>query len=205
MPMASPLTYLPARRSVRSTLFTAVAAVALAGLSASACAPNTAQPAPVTSPAITTQLTGMVPEGFETIGLRIVSADVEADVEVDESQRDDLEMCVWAAVTPAQRSRGLMGVNDLGGKDGMAFIYTEDRTTSFTMRNTLIDLSIAFFDAQGAFMDAFEMEPCREEPCQSYPTPKGFRLALEVPAGDLERWGIGPGSAAFPWPHCDTP
>ena len=197
MPMASPLTYLPARRSVRTRLITAVAAVILMG----ACGHNTAQPAPVTSPATTTLLTAMVPQGFETMGLRIVPTDVE----VDEDQRDDIDMCVWAAITPAQRSRGLMGVNDLGGKDGMAFIYAEDRTTSFTMRNTLINLSIAFFDAQGAFMDAFDMEPCREEPCQSYPTPRGFRLAIEVPAGDLERWGIGPGSAAFPRPHCDTP
>jgi uncharacterized membrane protein (UPF0127 family) len=200
MPMASPVADLPTRRSVRTLLVTVVAAVIVT----SACGPDPAQPAPVTAvttPDGTSHMSGLIPEGFETMGLRIIPADGE----VDETQREDIDMCVWTAITPAQRSRGLMGVNDLGGKDGMAFIYAEDRTTSFTMRNTLIDLSIAFFDADGTFMDAFDMEPCSEEPCPSYPTPIGFRLALEVPAGDLGRWGIGPGSIAFPQPHCDTP
>jgi uncharacterized membrane protein (UPF0127 family) len=199
MSMASPVADLPTRRSVRTRRIIAPVALILALISA--CGQNTAQPAPVTSPVMTTQVARLTPEGFETMGLRITSADVE----VDEAQPEDIDMCVWTAVTPAQRSRGLMGVNDLGGKDGMAFIYAEDRTTSFTMRNTLIDLSIAFFDADGTLMDAFDMEPCRGEPCRNYSTPNGFRLALEVPAGDLGRWGIGPGSVAFLTPHCDTP
>jgi uncharacterized membrane protein (UPF0127 family) len=150
-----------------------------------------------TGPGSSVPGTLQVPVGFSEVGLRIV-ADTAAGLRAT-------EMCVWEAATPEQRSRGLMWVTNLGGRNGMVFVYEEDRSTSFTMRNTLIDLSIAFFDAQGRFMDAFDMEPCREEPCRNYPTPNGFRLALEVPAGDLGRWGIGSGSVAFLKPHCDTP
>jgi uncharacterized protein len=197
--MASPVTDLPARRSVKSQLITAITAIAVVAVSA--CGVSEPQSVPVTtlsSVVVPTASTpGATPQGFETMGLRILPAVADMSEEV--------EMCVWAAVTPEQRSRGLMRVTDLGGADGMAFIYAEDRTTSFTMRNTVIDLSIAFFDAEGTFMDSFDMTPCGGEPCPNYPTPTGFRLAVEVPAGDLERWGIGPGSAAFLRAHCDTP
>lgn len=138
-----------------------------------------------------------IPAGFGEAGLQIVANTAAGLTEA--------EMCVWEAVTPEQRSQGLMWVTDLGGRDGMVFVYDQDRSTSFTMRNTVLDLSIAFFDGTGAFMDAFDMEPCAGEPCPSYPTPRGFRLALEVPAGDLDRWGIGPGAKARLRAECDTP
>lgn len=198
MPVASPVTDLPARRTVKSSM---ISALVTAAALFSACAASESTPAPVVTAgsgsALTTAAGGMSPQGFETMGLQIIPAAGSDPAEV--------EMCVWAAVTPEQRSRGLMGVTDLGGLDGMAFIYTEDRTTSFTMRDTLIDLSIAFFDSDGAFMEAFDMEPCGGEPCRNYPTPAGFRVAVEVSAGDLALWDIGPGSAVFPRPDCDTP
>lgn len=137
------------------------------------------------------------PEGFESVTLQIF-VDSAADLPAH-------ELCVWEAATPAQRTRGLMGVTDLAGRAGMVFVYTEDRRTSFTMRNTLIPLSIAFFDADGFYMDAFDMEPCGGEPCPAYRTPEGFRLALEVPAGELARWGVGPGARAQRASDCHTP
>ena len=87
-----------------------------------------------------------------------------------------------------------MQVTDLGGLDGMAFRYDSPHTTSFTMRNTVMPLSIAFFGADGAFLDAFDMEPCVAEPCPSYPTPADFLVAIEVPQGGLPDLGIGAGS-----------
>ncbi len=198
MSMASPVADFPARRPVKSSI---ISAFVMAAALVSACGvsePQAASTSPARStPVLTTSVSGAAPQGFESLGLRVIPT---ADLD-----REEIEMCVWAAVTPEQRSRGLMGVTDLGGLHGMAFIYDEERTTSFTMRNTLIDLSIAFFDAEGAFLDAFDMEPCGGEPCPSYPTPAGFRLAIEVPAGDFALWGIGPGSAVFLRSDCDTP
>lgn len=126
---------------------------------------------------------GSVPVGFESVVASITDPDGSV-----------CEVCVWLADDGDRRSRGLMFVDDLAGRAGMAFVYDAPRTTSFTMRNTMIPLSIAFFDADGAFVASFDMEPCRGEPCPSYPTPEGFTVALEVPKGDLDGLGIGPGA-----------
>ena len=87
-----------------------------------------------------------------------------------------------------------MQVTDLGGLDGMAFRYDSPHTTSFTMRNTVMPLSIVFFGADGAHLGEFDMEPCVAEPCPSYPTPADFVVAIEVPQGGLADLGIGAGS-----------
>jgi uncharacterized protein len=123
------------------------------------------------------------PVGFGTIAGRVLAADGTV-----------CEVCLWRAADPSERRRGLMEVTDLGRADGMAFVYPEPTTTRFTMQSTLLALSIAFFDAHGDLIDAFDMEPCRDDPCPSYPTPEGFSVAVEVPRGGLADLGIGPGS-----------
>jgi hypothetical protein len=126
---------------------------------------------------------GVVPQGFGTIAARVTALDGEI-----------CELCLWLADDPATRGLGLMQVTDLGGLDGMAFRYDSPHTTSFTMRNTVMPLSIVFFDAGGAHLDEFDMEPCVSEPCPSYPTPTDFVVAIEVPRGGLADLGIGAGS-----------
>ena len=54
------------------------------------------------------------------------------------------------------------------------------------MRNTLIDLDVAFFDGRGEFIGLHTMVPCREEPCQRYPSPGPFQWAVEGEAGSLQ-------------------
>ena len=124
-----------------------------------------------------------MPEGFGTIAARVTAADGAT-----------CDMCLWLAADVATRGRGLMQVTDLGGFDGMAFVYEAPHTTSFTMRNTVMPLSIAFFGADGALLDAFDMEPCVAEPCPSYPTPTDFVVAIEVPRGGLADLEIRAGS-----------
>ena len=136
-----------------------------------------------TPPASSGAVPGVVPQGFGTIAARVTASDGEI-----------CELCLWLADDLATRSRGLMQVTDLGGLDGMAFRYDSPHTTSFTMRNTVMPLSIVFFDADGAHLDEFDMEPCVAEPCPSYPTPTDFVVAIEVPRGGLAGLGIGPGS-----------
>jgi uncharacterized membrane protein (UPF0127 family) len=130
-----------------------------------------------------TDVPGVTPEGFDTIGARVVAADGST-----------CDVCLWRADEGDERGRGLMGVTDLGAGDGMAFVYLDPTTTAFTMQNTVIPLSIAFFGPDGEFLDAFDMEPCRAEPCPTYPTPAGFTVAIEVPQGDLDELLIGVGS-----------
>jgi uncharacterized protein len=126
-----------------------------------------------------------VPVGFES---------VTAIVTPPDGGGEPCELCVWLADDHDRRSRGLMQVDDLGGRDAMVFVYDRPRTTRFTMRNTVLPLSIAFFDADGVFIEAFDMEPCTGEPCPPYPTPQQFLVAIEVPQGTLDTFGIGAGA-----------
>lgn len=75
----------------------------------------------------------------------------------------------------------------------MAFLWTEDTTTGFHMKDTLIPLTVAFFDVDGRILRILEMVPCRADPCPAYDPGVRYRGALEVNAGALERKGARPG------------
>ncbi len=106
---------------------------------------------------------------------------------------DDIDRCVWVAETVDQRRKGLMNVTSLGAADGMLFVHDEPTSGSFWMKDTLLDLSIAYFDAEGVFLDATDMTPCtasNSADCRLYPTPSEYQFALEVVQGDLVDFGI---------------
>ena len=123
------------------------------------------------------------PDGFELVAATVTTADGEI-----------CDLCLWLAETPLQRASGLMFVTDLGGADGMAFRYPWPHTGNFWMKNTVLPLSIAFFDPDGGYIDEFDMEPCTTPTCPRYRTPRDFLVAIETVQGDLADIGIGPGS-----------
>ncbi len=136
-----------------------------------------------TTPAVTEPK--VVPEGFETIGVTLRDA--------GGALRD---LCLWLAATDEQRAQGLMQVTDLGGRDGMLFQYDAPTTATFWMFQTVMPLSIAFFDAGGEFVSSTDMEPCPPDTdCPSYAAAGEFMDSIEVPQGQLDDLGIGPGSA----------
>lgn len=116
--------------------------------------------------------------------------------EVVRIERPDsiLELCVLLAVTAAQHSEGLMNAPDagLGGYDGMLFSFEDDTTGGFWMRDTEVPLTIAWFAEDGSLVSTLDMEPCGEgeESCPSYRPSGPYRLALEVPQGDLAEAGV---------------
>jgi uncharacterized membrane protein (UPF0127 family) len=122
-------------------------------------------------------------EGFGEIAYRVVGSEA--------GQR-----CALLAETSEQLATGLMGRTNLGGYDGMLFVFPEDTTGSFYMKNTRLPLSIAWFDAAGRFVSSTDMEPCLDRAdCPLYSATGPYRYALEVPKGGLVPLGIGPGSA----------
>jgi uncharacterized membrane protein (UPF0127 family) len=125
----------------------------------------------------------VVPTGYDLVQATVTSGD-----------GTECELCLWLADTAEQRRAGLMFVTDLGAGDGMAFRYPSPHSGTFWMKNTLLPLSIAFFAPDGAFVDAFDMEPCTTDDCPNYRTPADFLVAIETTQGDLDRLGIGPGS-----------
>lgn len=106
--------------------------------------------------------------------------------------------CVLVADSRDERSRGLMEVTDLGEHDGMAFLFEGDTTSGFWMRNTPTPLTIAYYDAAGAFVAADDMEPCDDRlDCPVYPAPpRPYRVAIEVPRGRAPGLGLAAGSTA---------
>lgn len=135
------------------------------------------------SPAGTETSDPVTPDGFDLVRATVTTADGEV-----------CDLCLWVASTARERSRGLMGVTDLGDGDGMAFVYGAPHTGSFWMKNTPLPLSIAFFDDRGRYVDAFDMEPCAAEPCPLYPTAPDFLVAIEAEQGGLAELGIADGS-----------
>ncbi len=125
----------------------------------------------------------VAPTGFELVAASATKADGTG-----------CELCLWLAESEDQRGRGLMFVTDLGGADGMVFVYPEPHTGAFWMKNTVTPLSIAFFDTAGTYLDAFDMEPCTADPCPQYPTPNDFAIAIETTQGGLSDLGLEPGS-----------
>jgi uncharacterized membrane protein (UPF0127 family) len=104
--------------------------------------------------------------------------------------------CLMVAATDEQRQRGLMEVTDLGGYQGMVFVWDRDTEGAFWMRNTPTPLSIAWFDADGEFVSATDMAPCSAtaDDCPMYPPDGPYRFAVEVFEGELDALGVGPGS-----------
>jgi hypothetical protein len=98
---------------------------------------------------------------------------------------DGHEMAVAVADTPETRRQGLMGVTDLGGLDGMLFVWDADTGAAFWMKDTLIPLDIAFFGVGRGFVDRLTMEPCTTDSCPLYSAAGLYRYAVEAPAGDL--------------------
>ena len=108
--------------------------------------------------------------------IRTSAGEVRVEVEI----ADELE----------ERQTGLMGRESLDADAGMAFIWSEEFRGSFWMKDTLIPLSIAFFDRDGVILKILDMEPCEEDPCPSYPPGVTYRGALEVNQGAFDDWGV---------------
>ncbi len=99
--------------------------------------------------------------------------------------------CLLAARSATQRSRGLMDVTDLGGYDGMVFVYEAATTNPFYMRDTPTALSIAWVAEDGHVVSIKDMAPCQDrEGCPLYPPGGSYRYAIETFQGDLPGLGI---------------
>jgi uncharacterized protein len=102
---------------------------------------------------------------------------------------------VEVAETDEQRQLGLMHRRSLDEDSGMIFVFFEPTRGGFWMKNTLIPLSIAFFDVDGKILKILDMEPCKTDPCPSYDPGVTYRGALEVNQGAFEDWGVEEGDS----------
>ncbi len=116
----------------------------------------------------------------------------------DEAKTIEVEV----ADSDSERSYGLMYRRKLASNKGMVFQYNTNSEGGFWMRNCLIDLSIAFYDATGEIVAIRDMKKCSEKDsgddgapvtCKIYTSGKPYRGALEVNLGAFDRWGVDVG------------
>lgn len=83
------------------------------------------------------------------------------------------------------QERGLMFRKSLPENEGMLFVFTDERPLYFWMKNTIIDLSIGYFDKDGKLVDVQEMQATSvmDENPPNYPSKKPAKYALEMNKG----------------------
>jgi uncharacterized protein len=106
---------------------------------------------------------------------------------------DEVVVAVEVADSAEERQVGLMGRESLPDDAGMIFLFDEDTSGGFWMKDTLIPLSIAFADGDGTIVSILDMEPCAADPCEIYDPGVPYRSALEVNQGAFSRWGVEEG------------
>lgn len=97
---------------------------------------------------------------------------------------------VEIADTLHTRSRGLMGRTELPQGKGMLFVYERAYRLVFWMKDTLIPLSIGFFDEQKRLLEVLDMDPPIGEMFIKYRCTAPALYALEVPQGWFEKHKI---------------
>lgn len=108
---------------------------------------------------------------------------------------DDTVVDALIADDDVERGYGLMYRKRLRADLGMAFQWPSDISGGFWMKNTLIPLSIAFFDSNGTILKIMDMAPCTKDPCRSYGPGVSYRGAFEVNKGAFDDWGITEGDS----------
>lgn len=97
---------------------------------------------------------------------------------------------IEVADSAALQQQGLMGRESLDDDAGMMFLFFTDTDVGFWMKDTLIPLSIAYFDRSGEILNILDMDPCEDDPCPSFNPGVLYRGALEVNQGAFDAWGV---------------
>ena len=95
------------------------------------------------------------------------------------------------AVTPQEKSRGLMFRDMMPEDHGMIFIFDEKAEQSFWMKNTLIPLDIIFIDENKKIVDIKNnVQPCKHDPCVTYISSQPALYVIELNGGTTEKVGL---------------
>jgi uncharacterized protein len=123
---------------------------------------------------------------FQTLLTQQVSAKTELETKVifqkTQIKIKNKTINVELAESSEQQEYGLMFRTHLPKNSGMLFIFKDQRTRSFWMKNTLIDLSIAYIDQNQKIIDIQEMKATSSLDLEipSYPSKQPAAYALEM-------------------------
>src|SRR4051812_32729445 len=86
------------------------------------------------------------------------SAEAKINFSKKKIQVENKVLSVEIAESEAQHERGLMFREKLGKNDGMLFIFNNEEPRAFWMKNTLVNLSIGYYDKNRKLVDIQEMK-----------------------------------------------
>lgn len=110
--------------------------------------------------------------------LHFVNASVDTLVTID----------IEIADTQDKITQGLMWRRSLGEKQGMLFIFPDERPRSFWMKNTYIPLDIIYVDSYGKIVSiVYNAVPFNE---RSLPSEMPAQYVVEVNAGFCNQYGL---------------
>ncbi|MFY9329636.1 MAG: DUF192 domain-containing protein [Georgfuchsia sp.] len=106
------------------------------------------------------------------------------------------------AATDTTRQHGLMFREKMPSNHGMLFVFPEPRQVCMWMKNTLLPLSVAFFNDKGIIVNVEEMAP---QTLNSHCSAGPIRFALEMNAGWFKQRGFAPGTALHGFERAPLP
>ncbi|MBD3328271.1 DUF192 domain-containing protein [Candidatus Peregrinibacteria bacterium] len=135
-----------------------------------------------------------------TLGDSSVEMNVEDKILEDEkvvtinTDNEKVNFIVEIADTIEKRQEGLMFREELDQNYGMWFVFDKEQELSFWMKNTLIPLDMIFVNDEFYVVDIVKnAQPCKSDPCSSYPADRPARYVLEINAGLSDLMGIEEG------------
>lgn len=98
--------------------------------------------------------------------------------------------------TPASITQGLSGRSEMGA-DGMLFVFSTARQTSFWMKEMRFDIDMVWIhDGKIVGITAAVPAPDPQTPLNqlpTYPSPQAVDMVLELPAGTAQDWDLALG------------
>ncbi len=106
---------------------------------------------------------------------------------VKEIQINQVNIIVEIADTQNLRERGLMYRKSLLKNHGMLFVFEQPRKVAFWMKNTLMDLDIAYIANDGVI---FQIETMQKATLTPHPSCLPTKWALEMPVGYFKKHSV---------------
>jgi len=103
---------------------------------------------------------------------------------------EKMELTAWIMDTNSKRAEGMMHLldTDFTEKQGMLFVFNRAAYQRFWMRNTLVDLDIAYIHANGKINSIYTMKALDET--TDYSSAAASLYVLEAKAGLFNKLGV---------------
>lgn len=96
------------------------------------------------------------------------------------------------ALTHAELGTGMMFRKEMPENEGMLFVFGAPHRAAFYMKNTILPLTAAYIDGEGAILELHDLQPLKEEPVEA--GSDNVQFVLEMNQGWFKRHNVGIGS-----------